>query len=205
MYRWSPNLAYAIGLITTDGCLSKDGRHIDLTSKDLQQIENFKRILKLSNKIGIKIRGTEPKLSYYRVQFGNVKFYRFLVSLGLSPHKSNTIKKVKIPDRYFTDFLRGCLDGDGCTFSFFSKKWQKSLVFYMSFASGSLFFLEWIKKSIDRLYGAKGAIWKQVKSGFQLRYAKKASIILISKMYYSGGVICLERKRSKIRTSLGII
>lgn len=32
--KWSPKIAYAVGLITTDGSLSKDGRHIDLTSKD---------------------------------------------------------------------------------------------------------------------------------------------------------------------------
>jgi hypothetical protein len=32
--KWNANLAYAIGLIATDGCLSSDGLLIDLTSKD---------------------------------------------------------------------------------------------------------------------------------------------------------------------------
>lgn len=27
VFRWSPEMAYAIGLLTTDGNLSKDGRH----------------------------------------------------------------------------------------------------------------------------------------------------------------------------------
>lgn len=31
---WSPEIAYAVGLLTTDGSLSIDGRHIDFTSKD---------------------------------------------------------------------------------------------------------------------------------------------------------------------------
>ena len=39
---WSSKLAYAIGLITTDGSLSKDGRHISFTSKDKEQVKNFK-------------------------------------------------------------------------------------------------------------------------------------------------------------------
>ena len=49
---WSPELAYAIGLIATDGNLSKDGRHISFRSSDLEQIKNFQRCLQLSNKIG---------------------------------------------------------------------------------------------------------------------------------------------------------
>ena len=40
---WNKNLAYAVGLITTDGCLSKDGRHIDLTSKDINLLKDFLR------------------------------------------------------------------------------------------------------------------------------------------------------------------
>ncbi len=45
--KWTANLAYAVGLITTDGCLSKDGRHIDLTSKDLEQCELSKTKLNI--------------------------------------------------------------------------------------------------------------------------------------------------------------
>jgi len=30
---WSADFAYAVGLLTTDGSLSIDGRHINLTSK----------------------------------------------------------------------------------------------------------------------------------------------------------------------------
>lgn len=49
---WSTELAYAVGLLTTDGNLSKDGKHINLTSKDLDQIKTFKKCLGLKNKIG---------------------------------------------------------------------------------------------------------------------------------------------------------
>ncbi len=40
-YRWNANLAYAVGLIAADGCLSKDGRHIILVSKDIEQLLDF--------------------------------------------------------------------------------------------------------------------------------------------------------------------
>jgi len=35
---WNPEFAYAIGLLVSDGCLSKDGRHINLTPKAISSI-----------------------------------------------------------------------------------------------------------------------------------------------------------------------
>jgi len=38
---WTNELAYAAGLIATDGCLVDDGRHIAFTSKDHDLMETF--------------------------------------------------------------------------------------------------------------------------------------------------------------------
>jgi len=71
---WTSNIAYAVGLLTTDGNLSKDGRHIDFTSKEQKLIATFKNCLNLQNKIGKKIGGFKVPTIAYRVQFGNVVF-----------------------------------------------------------------------------------------------------------------------------------
>lgn len=42
--RWSPALAYAIGLIATDGNLSGDGRHLTVTSKDRDLLETLRAL-----------------------------------------------------------------------------------------------------------------------------------------------------------------
>jgi hypothetical protein len=202
--QWSANLAYIVGLIATDGCLSKDGRHIDFTSKDLDQIKNFKRILKLKNKIGIKNSGTNLAKDYYRIQFGNVNFYRFLLSIGLTPHKSKTLSKLLVPDEYYSDFVRGCFDGDGCSFSYWSKQWPNSFVFYISFCSASRNYLAWMQSMIIKLYGIKGYIGS-TNGFFQLRYAKQNSLELIAKMYYSSKLVFLKRKKFKIDKALCII
>jgi len=60
-FKWSNNLAYAVGLLATDGCLSKDGRHIDLTSKDIEQLENFMLCVGKKRKIGLKTSGFSDK------------------------------------------------------------------------------------------------------------------------------------------------
>lgn len=52
-----PNLWYLVGLITTDGCLSSDGRHINITSKDEKYLIKLKNELGLNNKIRAKNEG----------------------------------------------------------------------------------------------------------------------------------------------------
>ena len=127
--KWNANLTYAIGLIATDGCLSKDGILIDLTSNDREQLENFSKCLGVNFKIGLKWNNNKDKS--LRIQFKNRIFYDFLLSIGLTPRKSLTMGKLIIPDKYFFDFLRGCFDGDGCFYSYWDKRWRSSHMFYI--------------------------------------------------------------------------
>jgi hypothetical protein len=201
--RWSANLSYIIGLIASDGCLSKDGRHIDFTSKDLDQVETFARLLKLSNKISIKHNGHSLR-DYYRIQFGNVALYRFLLNIGLTTAKSKTIGKLKIPDKYFADFLRGSMDGDGFSYSYFDPRWKNSFQLYTGFVSASRVHVEWLSSKIERQYNIKGII-KINKRAFTLEFAKKNSILLINLIYHKRQIPYLARKYSKIIHSLDII
>ncbi|MBI4157461.1 hypothetical protein HY502_01280 [Candidatus Woesebacteria bacterium] len=203
--NWTNTFAYAVGLITTDGNLSKDGRHLEFTSKDLEQVQNFAKALKLTNKISKKSSSFTGEKKYYHIQFGNVKLYRFLVSIGLHPHKSKTLGQLNIPDKYFSHFLRGCLDGDGFTFSYWDKRWRSSFMFYSGFVSASKEFLKWLEVKIDNLYGIRGAFKPNRGSVYQLVYAKKASIDLVQILYSGKGISFLGRKRFKIERALGII
>lgn len=104
---WNAKLAYAIGLITTDGNLSKDGRHITFVSKDRPLVATFKKCLNIKNKISIKSSSYSiGKGKYYYIQFGNINFYRELKSIGLSPNKSKNITSLKIPEKYFAGTYR---------------------------------------------------------------------------------------------------
>ncbi|MEP7167550.1 MAG: LAGLIDADG family homing endonuclease [Candidatus Woesebacteria bacterium] len=203
--KWSADLAYVVGLITTDGSLSKDGRHIDFTSKDINLIRTFAGVLKLKNKIGLKSSSYGKGKTYYRIQFGNVKFYHFLVDIGLTPNKTKTLGSLTIPKEYFIDFLRGHLDGDGYTFSYWDKRWKSSFMLYTGFISASKPHLEWIQKEIKTLWKLDGALNFSGRSTYHLMYAKKSSVALLEKVYYKDCLPCLERKQSKIMQSMGII
>ncbi len=197
--EWSAKFAYAIGLLTTDGNLSSDGRHMSLVSKDLEQILNFKKCLGLDVMTGRSRNGAHPDKKYYRVQFGDVLFYRFLLSIGLHPNKSKTLKEVVMPSEYFFDFLRGHFDGDGCFYSYQDKRWKSSFMFYTTFLSASKAHIDWLRSLIEIRLGIRGHITKAVKSSvYQLKYAKGESLRLLPKMYYDAQVTCLSRKRIKI-------
>lgn len=191
--RWSHNLTYAIGLLTTDGCLSKDGRHIDFTSKDIDLINVLKRCLKLNNKITTKSCGYTSNRCP-RIQFGNVQLYKFLLNIGLMPNKTKVIGQLDIPDKYFPDFLRGHLDGDGCIMVYQDSAYPNSQRLYIRFYSASLGHLLWLKHRINFLLGIKGRINQAVRY-FKLTYAKNESKILLHAIYYNKHIPCLKRKR----------
>jgi hypothetical protein len=202
--KWSSNFAYALGLIATDGCLGRDREHIDFTSKDLEQIENFKKCLGISAKIGYKVSG--GGFVSRRIQFRNERFHAFLVGIGLTPSKSKTVGKIMIPDKYFFDFLRGSFDGDGTFYSYWDKRWKSSFMFYTEFISASQDHIDWIRGEIYRRVGVKGHITTNLNNICkQLKYAKADSLKILRKMYHSRKVVSLSRKRLKINKILAMI
>lgn len=202
--KWSANFAYAIGLLVSDGNLSPDGRHIVFVSKDDEQISNFLIALDISVPVSYSQSGyTDSKAP--RVQFGDVLFYDFLLSIGLMPNKSKVIGEVGIPQKYFWHFLRGMFDGDGSIHSYLDTRWKSSFMFYTIFSSASEDYIIWLRKEIHRLAGISGHVTGTTKTIFQLKYAKADSLIVLRAMYPNNRVISLSRKRLKIKEILSII
>lgn len=201
--EWSPEFAYAIGLLATDGNLSSDGRHINFTSKDRELAELFIACLGIKNSIGKKASGTMKDKKYFFIQFGDVVFYHFLLSIGITPRKSLTLGLIRIPERYFFDFLRGSLDGDGTFYSYWDPRWRSSFMFYTVFISASRTHIDWLRGRLGEALGIRGHIGKNRENSiYQLKYAKAESLILLPKLYYNNRVVCLSRKRKKIEKAL---
>lgn len=203
--NWSGNFAYAIGLLVTDGNLSRILGKISFVSKDKDQVINLKNALGLRNKIGRHHSGTTSKKSFH-VQFGDILFYNFLLSIGLTPDKSKTIGAIAVPERYFADFLRGYFDGDGCFYFYWDPRWKSSFMIYIELASASVTNITWLQSRILGLFAIKGRITKsENNSCFRLKFAKVASLKLLKRLYPDEGVISLARKRLKINQALAIL
>ncbi len=176
-----PNLWHLVGLITSDGCLSSDGRHINITSKEQDFLNNVNRVLGTENRIGTKNKGKVNQA--YQIQFANRNFYDFLLSIGLTQNKSLTLGALKIPPQYFVDFLRGVIDGDGCIRSWIhptNKKEQWSLRIF----SGSPEFINWLSSETEQLLNVFGKIHKNANNTWVLKYGKMAARQIAKQCYY---------------------
>lgn len=201
---WSPDFAYVIGVITADGNLSPDRRHISIVSKDREIIAMCKKALGISNKIGRKSRGGMGEKKYYVLQFGSVIFYGFLLNIHLTAAKSKTIRRVAISHKYFADFLRGYMDGDG-SISAFKHPESKRPQVRLTFASGSLTMLKWVKAEIVKHLNLNGG-WiytDKRKDVHTLCYAKSDAKKILNFVYYENVHLKLTRKFRVARRYMG--
>lgn len=185
------DLWYLVGLITADGSLSKDGRHLCITSADKNYLEQIRDRFFLRNKIGIVNKGKRNQA--YRIQFGDVLFYQFLESIGLLPNKSIKLGCLNIPDGYFDDFLRGLIDGDGNIHQWEHKN-TKSKQWALRIYGGSLEFLQWLSARFSEKYVVKAAIYKHIgKHSYVLKMGKNSAKSVLHSCYYTNS-FGLKRK-----------
>ena len=123
----------------------------------------------------------------------------------MTPAKSLTLGPLSVPDEYFADFFRGCVDGDGSILTYtdrYHTAKNERYVYdrlYVSIVSASQRFIEWLGATVSRLIGVTGSITvrhQQAKNPiWKLRYAKAQSLRVLAWMYYTPNVPCLARKR----------
>jgi hypothetical protein len=193
--KWTNDFSYIIGVIATDGNISPNLRHIHITSKDYEMITNCKKILDIDNKIGKKSRAKEKEKKYFILQFGDVNFVNFLISIGITNNKSKTIAKIKIPKEYFLGFLGGCIDGDG-SIVVFNHPESKQCQLTLKLFSASYKFLDWILSYCREICNIKGGsiLDKYKNRVYTLRFGKQDSVKILT-MIYSQNMICLSRKK----------
>lgn len=201
---WSPDVAYSVGIIATDGNLSQRPDQVTVVSKDTELLDTVRRCLHLRAPIAPHRSGYGGPCS--RVAWSDRGCYDGLLAIGLTPAKSRTLGAIMIPDEYFADFFRGCIDGDGSIVTYvdryhtFKKPTYVYTRVYVSLVSASHRFVEWLRGSIRRLTGLSGAV--AVRHGtstrhdlWRLRYAKRESLAVLRWIYYASDLPCLGRKR----------
>jgi hypothetical protein len=199
---WDPTLAYAIGLMATDGCVV-DGDHISFPSADRELVELFAMCLGKDNPI-TQVRTKIGGLAY-RIQFGDVQFCRWLAEIGITGRKSLTIGDLMVPEHLLLDVARGLLDGDGSIMNKLARAdtgrrgdyyWE---YLQTRFVCGSRRHLEWLHEHIRSALGVDGLIiTRAARDGrhdcYTLRYGKLASHVLLHALYRDQDAPRLTRK-----------
>lgn len=202
---WSSPVAYAVGIIATDGNLSRQPGRLTLVSKDTDLLHTLRQCLDLMAPMRPHRSGYGGGPCYH-IAWSDRPFYDALLALGVTPAKSRTLSALLIPDDYFADFLRGCIDGDGSIITYtdryntFKKPTYVYTRLYVSIVSASSRFLEWLRATIRKLTGMSGelAVSGRGSTGnmvWRLRYAKRESLALLRWIYYAPDLPALRRKQ----------
>ena len=139
------------------------------------------------------------------------------MKIGLFPNKTYTIGTIEVPDKYFRDFLRGHLDGDGSIFTYVDRyanyrghNYTNQRIF-TRFISASQKHLIWLHGQVKKLTGLKGALIcnkpriENRVSMWELKFAKIESLKLLPWIYYNPDLPCLERKRKRALETIDMI
>jgi intein-encoded DNA endonuclease-like protein len=197
-------LWYIIGLIVADGNLSSDQRHVNITSKDIDHLEKVKKALRLKCAVSMKSRDKEKHKIYGFLQFSDVKFFAYLQTIGLHPKKSLTLQALKIEKKYFVDFLRGVIDGDGCIRSWIHKS-NNHTQWSLSITSAAPIFSRWLLTTIENSFGVKGKMYTYdgKKNPINIiKFGKLASKVILGTTYYAD-CLSLDRKHDLAKICLG--
>lgn len=192
--KWSPQMAYVLGLIFADGTLidaKKSSRtcYLQISNNDKDLLKKVKEVL--SSKHTLEYR--PPKIRLFRngeyfcqenhcLRIGNKEMFNDLSKLGLTPRKSRTMNLPTIPEKLFNFFLRGYFDGDGCIYLKRSNT-KKFINLQIIFTSGSLSFLKSLNEvlsyrlniNIKRIYENSGV--------FRLKYRKREGLKILRFIY----------------------
>ena len=199
-------MAYVVGLIATDGCLSSDGRHISFDSNDLPLVETFLRCL--GRPLWYRTMRTRIGNDRYQVQFSDVLFYRWLLEIGLTPRKSLTLGPISVPRAFLVPLLRGLLDGDGSIYTLVHASTKSKYPSYryerlwVSFNTASAHHIAWLRDEIEATLGLTGYVenrpaTEERSAFYRLKFGNLASAILLSALYADPEAPRLQRKWSK--------
>lgn len=195
--EWSPNLAYIVGYIFADGCISKDWYSLGFLchSKDEEILVAIHKELNVTTKIH-----RDPAREYGGRKNGprtyfNVNNKQLVLSLrdrfGLVPQKTSLdLPMPEIPDAYVGHFVRGYFDGDGHVSV--SKKHNGGRASFV----GSETFVRQMSSAIGRLIGSDNVCLFRQGKVWSATWTLWESLEKIHKLIYpDGDYIYLSRKR----------
>lgn len=206
----TPLKAYFLGFIYADGwivCNEQTGNYefgMELQSEDKYVLERLnkeigeKNIIYHSAPENVLIRGEQIAHSGHSdiLRIYSKKMVYDLIKNGIATNKTLKDLCPIVEDKFFFDFLRGYIDGDGCYYI-------DNNQIYMHITCASTSPLKYIQGKLNN-YGIKTQIYSENKRKHRLMCTSFNEINkLVNHLYYEDGLFCLERKYQKIKHFLG--
>ncbi len=190
--RWSPEMAWVLGVIVSDGCLSA-GR-IRVVQKEPELLEKVRSLLRSTHPIALRRQSLTPT-SLHTISIYSRRMFDSLLELGVTPKKSRTILFPNVPDDCLRHFIRGCWDGDGSImFAHGNPACPRA-----HYVSGSELFMEGMAEALRRLGLPAPTVYRRTTSWnpvWTIVIARRASCALLYSLFYDDvpASMYLERK-----------
>lgn len=187
---------YLLGYYMTDGCVEHDkhANHFSLTSKDVDHLQQIRDLL-CPNKPFYKNKNT------FKLSLNDKDNVEWLMSYGCIPRKSLTLKIERdIPKEYVKDFIRGCMDGDGCI-SIYKKKCAQRNILNVYLCSASEVFIDQIINLIQDKFSLRKEVIKNNKNPqYRIVFSdRKNRQNFLNWIYYPNHKISMPRKNKLVK------
>lgn len=194
----SPNMAWLLGFIASDGNVSKDNNRIKigLSSVDKEILERIKEELSIEADITDYV--TNNGFDVSELCWSSKKHKQILANYSIIPNKTFLLKPpYGLKEEYHIDYVRGYFDGDGSInlIKNSNGRGQGSVRFQIASATEEI--LEWILDVLERHGITRPRIQVQIKpSGTPLYYFQYSSVMSrkIYHILYTQNSLRLERK-----------
>ncbi len=199
--KWSKEMAYVVGFFAADGYMTvnkRGGQYWSMDIGDRKFIDQIKKVIHSEHKISVRKRNG-GQYTTYRLQIGSIEMCDDLRKLGFKERKTHSLSIPKVPNEYFSDFVRGYFDGDGNVWSGLMRKGKNTstLSIQTVFTSCSLKFLEEMMRQLEVFGVIRGVLTKGRSNYYRLTYSVKNSLKLYDFMYngLDASTLFLKRKR----------
>lgn len=114
--NWTPELAYFLGWMITDGYVSPQGIHIEIATKDKESLDHLHEWIPESSLLGpyTRIKDGKETESFRLTVNGKEIRDLFVGHWGILPNKTGEeYIPFEVPEDMMSHFFRGLFDGDG--------------------------------------------------------------------------------------------
>jgi len=185
----TPEMAYVLGFIYSDGNISNQLDHFSISQKEPEILYKIKDLMSSEHQI---VKKTDQEI--YILTIGNKVMINDLLSLGLTPNKSLDVQFPVLKEDLYRHFIRGYFDGDGSIF-IAKDGWR------VNFVSGSRDFMYILEQVLHKHGGLSNRPiynYPAKVNSHQIIYLKLEDLKALYSYMYSdlalGGGLCLSRK-----------
>ena len=202
----SSDMAYILGLLASDGSISKKENliAIQLEEKDRELLEKIKQITENDRPIEEYIRTTtQHTICSFRVW--SKEWKDTLIHYGIGPEKTFTLASPELlPSEYIIDYIRGYFDGDGSIYEIAS---ENRIFFEITGASKKE--IDWIYDKLVNQYHIllNKKLTETLSNGtviYKIKIGNKTELLKLYSLLYENKNLFMKRKKEKFENLLKI-